>query len=397
VTLTTDAYADLGRRIHDLGIDLTLAPCADINSNAANPVIGVRSFGCAAGLVARHVGAAVDGFRRGGVAVAAKHFPGHGDTTADTHHQMARVTASMAELNERELAPFAAAIDAGADAILTAHVVADALDTVPASLSGRWTEHLRAAMRFDGVIITDALDMDAVATGRGIVGVADAAVRALRAGADLLCLGSHFDAAMTDVAIDRVVTAINEGHLERSALEHSHKRISGLHLGPGETAASRGAAQVVADAAVVVDGALPAGPFAVLECRPAGNMASFNVSWGLADFLRDRGWPATTLTANDWNDTTVEALESAADRPVLVVVRDAGVHRWQRDVIEAAAQARPGRVVAVELGWPSTDRVDGVVYVVTHGAARSSAMAVLERLGVPVGAPLGVPLGVKEF
>jgi len=152
----------------------------------------------------------------GGVAVAAKHFPGHGDTTADTHHHMARVTASMAELSERELVPFAAAIDASVDAILTAHVVADALDTEPASLSARWSEHLRG-MGFDGVIITDALDMDAVARGRGVDGVADAAVLALRAGADLLCLGSNFDAAMTNAVIGLVVAGIDHGQLDRVA------------------------------------------------------------------------------------------------------------------------------------------------------------------------------------
>jgi len=385
-SLTADAYADLGSRIHSLGIDITLAPCADINSNALNPIIGVRSFGSTADVVARHVVAAVEGFHRGGVSVAAKHFPGHGHTTADTHHHIARVEASMAELTERELVPFAAAIEAGVDAILTAHVIADALDEAPASLSARWTEHLRTTMSFEGVIITDALDMDGVALGRGIVGVTDAAVRALQAGADLLCLGSNFDAAMTNAVIDRVATALDSGQLERTLLEHSCKRIGGLHQSRRPNPpTSNDAARRVAEAAIVVDGPLPNGPYTVLECRPPGNMACFNVTWGLADTLRERGWPVALLTARDRIDAICAAqLEAAADLPVLVVVRDAGMHEWQSRVIEAAAEARPNSVVAVEFGWPSAERVDGVVYVVTHGAARSSATAVLDRLGLPL-------------
>jgi len=382
--LTADAHAALGARIHGIGIDLTLAPCADINSNALNPIIGVRSFGSTADLVARHVVAAIDGFHRGGVAVAAKHFPGHGDTTSDTHHHTARVAGTIAELAERELVPFAAAIDAGADAILTAHVVAAALDDAPTSLSARWNDHLRG-MGFDGVIITDALDMDAVADGQGVAGVADAAVQALRAGADLLCLGSNFDAAMTKLVIDRVVAGLKDGHLDRTLLEHSRKRIVALHPSPrAAVATSNDAARRAADAAITIDGPLPIGPYTVLECRPPGNMACFNVAWGLADTLRERGWRVAFLTAADPIDAICTAeLDAAGDMPVLVVVRDVGTHPWQTKVIAAAAQARPHAVVAVEFGWPSADRVDGVVYIVTHGAARSSALAVLDRLGLP--------------
>ena len=127
------------------------------------------------------------------------------------------LTASMATLVKRELVPFAAAIEAGVDSILTAHVVAGAVDDAPVSVSRFWADHLRA-MGFDGAIITDALDMDAVAEGRGIAGVADAAVRALGAGADFLCLGSNFDDSMTSMVIDRIVAAIDAGQLDRTEL-----------------------------------------------------------------------------------------------------------------------------------------------------------------------------------
>jgi beta-N-acetylhexosaminidase len=381
VALTAAAFESLGYRVRSLGIDLVLAPVADINSNPRNPIIGVRSFGTTADIVSRHVVAAVDGMRDGRVSVCAKHFPGHGDTSADTHLGPARITAPMETLNERELMPFAAAIGSGVDAILTAHLVAEALDFAPVSLSAAWTEHLRA-MGFEGTIITDALDMDAVAEERGIDGVADAAVRALEAGADFLCLGSNFDEAMTNVVIDYVVTALDNGQLDRLQLKLSRERIATLRRPLTERTAVPNVASIeVAKRAIVVDGELPAGPYAVLECRPPGSMACFNVTWGIAKQLGELGWPASTIVASDPIEATSAALlETAGDMPVLVVVRDAAVHAWQSSVIDALVLARPDSVVVVELGWPGARPAGSAAYIVSHGAARSSANAVIDRL-----------------
>ena len=380
--LTADAYADLGSRIRRLGIDLTLAPCADINSNPRNPIIGVRSFGTTAADVSRHVVAAVEGFQRGGVAACAKHFPGHGDTSADTHREPAQVNSTAEELWQRELRPFAAAIEAGVDAILTAHVVAAAVDSDPASLSAAWNGQLRKQMGFEGVIITDALDMEAVAEGRGIAGIAHASVRALSAGADLLCLGSNFDGPMTATVIDHVVDALVDGRLSLTSLERSRERIVELHRRPSaRPPAAAAAAENVARRAVVIDGAIPSGPFVVFECRPPGSMASFNVAWGLADDLRSRGWPIALLTASDqFESICLSELSAAPDLPVLVVVRDACLHPWQTKVIDCALRARRGSVVVVELGWPSLPRSPEFTTIVSHGAARSSALAVLDLL-----------------
>ena len=167
--------------------------------------------------------------------------------------------------------------------MLTAHVVASAIDAEPVSLSRQWTEYLRGPMGFDGVIITDALDMDAVAEGRGTDGVADAAVRALRAGADLLCLGSNFDESMTDAVIDRVVAALDDAELKPAELERSVERIAALRrpsspLATTHPEAGMRAAQRVAQGAIDVAGRLPAGPFAVLEC---GRVAAclLHVTW----------------------------------------------------------------------------------------------------------------------
>lgn len=389
VELTEQAFAALGSRLHALGIDLTLAPVADVNSNPQNPIIGVRSFGSDASLVSRHVAAAVRGFRSGGVCVAAKHFPGHGDTNADTHLGTAVLDASLDVLDGRELLPFRAAIDDGAEAVLTAHIVATALDDQPVSLSAAWTRHLRDAMGFDGVVVTDALDMDGVAGGRGVAGVADAAVRALDAGADLLCLGSKFDAAMTETVVDAVVAAIDEGRFDRDDLRRRGVRVATL-LGRSSsvgldattvavaTGAGAAAARHVADAAISIDGTLPPGPYTVLECRPRLSMASFNVVWGVAGALAEHGWPTQLIGEGD----ALPPIDGdAGSGSVLVVVRDLGVHPWQRDVIEHCLAAGAPTVVA-ELGWPSRDALPDAIAasVVTRGASRASADALVARL-----------------
>jgi len=386
VELTRAAFARLGRRVRSLGIDLTLAPCADINSNPLNPIIGLRAFGPTADVVARHAVAAVDGFRSAGLAVCLKHYPGHGDTSADTHLEPARITASLDEMAARELVPFGAAIARGADAVLTAHLVADALDGAPVSLSARWTEHLRRTTGFSGVVITDALDMDAVALGRGIDGVADAAVTALAAGADLLCLGSNFDDVMTETVINATAAALASGGLDRSALCQSASRIANLRhraqANDGEEASDAvDAARIVASRAIHVDGPVPPGPYSVLECRPRLSMACFNVRWGVAEELAELGWPTATITAKDpVEERCTRFVHEAGNRPVLVVVRDAEVHAWQRDVVQRIVALRPVAVVVVEMGWPSADPVPGAIHVVTYGASRSSADALIGRL-----------------
>ena len=229
-TSTAAAYAGLGQRSRGLGIDLTLAPCADINSEPAQPdhrrsLVRRDRRRVSLGTSSRRSTASTPAAS----ASCAKHFPGHGDTSADTHLGPARVDC----------------IDVDADA--SASWCRSPLRSMPAStrsspptswptrstiapvsLSAAWTEHLREAMGFDGVIITDALDMDAVAEGRGIDGVADAAVRALQAGADFLCLGSNFDEAMTSTVVDRVVAALDDAQLERTALDRSRDRIAAL-------------------------------------------------------------------------------------------------------------------------------------------------------------------------
>ena len=186
--LTRAVGRHVGAELASLGITMTLAPVADVNSRADNPVIGTRSFGADPSLVATHVAAWTEGLQETGVAACVKHWPGHGDTDLDSHLALPRVDATDDVLAERELVPFASAVKAGAAAVMTSHVVVSAWDAdSPATLSAASLGRLRHDLGFAGVIVSDALDMAGASAGRGIP---EAAVLALAAGCDLLCLGT---------------------------------------------------------------------------------------------------------------------------------------------------------------------------------------------------------------
>ncbi|NTV39889.1 MAG: glycoside hydrolase family 3 protein, partial [Demequinaceae bacterium] len=203
-TLTRGVAELVGLELRRVGVGLALAPDADVNSNADNPVIGVRSFGSDPAAVALHTAAWTEGLQSTGVAACAKHFPGHGDTSQDSHVALPVVSADEATLRSRELVPFRAAIAAGTRTIMTSHIVVPALDPDhPATFSHRiLTGLLREELGFEGVIVTDALDMVGASGERGIPA---AAVAALVAGADLLCIGTR----NTDAQIGEIAAAID--------------------------------------------------------------------------------------------------------------------------------------------------------------------------------------------
>lgn len=260
-----------------VGIHMAFAPVADVNSNPANPIINVRSFGEDPAAVARFVGAAVRGLEAHGMLAVAKHFPGHGDTETDSHVGLPVVNAGWPRLDAVELAPFRAAIAAGATGIMSSHIALPALAPSgrPATLEPAiLTGVLRDSLRFRGLVVTDALDMAGVVEG---VGGAEAAVRALEAGADLLLMPADPGAA-----IDAVVAAVEGGRLEASRIDASVRRILALkrrlglfqHRSPapdsialvvGAAASQRLAADIAARALVLVrDG----GEIDSLRARP---------------------------------------------------------------------------------------------------------------------------------
>ena len=194
-TLTYDLHSALAEELAAVGVNFNLAPVCDVDSNPANPVIGDRAFGRSAAVVARHATAAIAGLRAGGVLACAKHFPGHGDTATDSHHELPVLPHDLGRLEEVELAPFRAAIAAGVDAVMTAHVRFDALDaTVPATLSRAvMTTLLRddLARGTDLVVVSDDLLMRAVSDRWP---VEESAILAVDAGCDLLLICSDPDA-----------------------------------------------------------------------------------------------------------------------------------------------------------------------------------------------------------
>jgi beta-N-acetylhexosaminidase len=223
--LTRRVYRALGSELADIGVNLDFAPVADLNSNARNPVIGLRSFGDDPSTVAEQVRAAVLGLHEAGIGATAKHFPGHGDTTVDSHEALPSVQSDRAQLLSREFVPFRAAIDANVDVMMTAHVLLPALtgDKLPATLSRFVLEDiLRKELGFQGVICTDDMQMRAIADAYG---PGEAAVRALQAGADLV-LFSSFKAAL--VAEKTLAEAVGDGRLDVSRVEASLKRIESL-------------------------------------------------------------------------------------------------------------------------------------------------------------------------
>jgi beta-N-acetylhexosaminidase len=392
VALTEAVYAALGADLAALGITLNLAPAVDVNTAADNPVIGTRSFGADTALVARHAAAAVTGLQSAGVAACAKHFPGHGSTRLDSHHELATVDAPAGLLAERDLPPFAAAIAAGVRAIMPGHLrVPELTGDLPASLSpAALTGLLRGELGFTGVIVSDGLEMRAVSDVYGIPG---AAVMAVLAGTDLLCLGRDQDWQMYADVRAALVTAVASGRMPARRLEEAAARVAGLRAwttavqarGGRENGAAAEIGLAAARRAVRVDG-VPQPlhrPF-VVEIVPPANMAAGAVPWGLGAWVPavslrriSTGEPAASLAAS-----IDGLLAEAAGRSLVIVVRDAHRYPAAADVASQILAARPDAVV-VEMGLPVWRPVAGL-YLATFGAARTSSRAAAEVLGLAV-------------
>ncbi len=204
-----------------VGIHLAFAPVADVNSNPNNPIINTRSFGGDPHAVARLVSATIHGIRDNGMFATAKHFPGHGDTETDSHLSLPTITAGWNRFDTLELVPFRAAIGAGVDAVMSAHIALPALDPGqqrPGTLSPPvLTGILRDSLQFKGIIATDALQMGAIVKE---VGADEAPVLAFLAGSDLLLMP-------TDVgqAIDAMVRAVESGRITLARVDQSVRKI----------------------------------------------------------------------------------------------------------------------------------------------------------------------------
>jgi len=392
IGLTTDIYRALGSDLAAAGINTNLAPSADVNSAADNPVIGTRSFGADTDLVARHAGAAVTGLQAVGVAACAKHFPGHGSTRADSHHMIAAVDGDLEQLRQRDLPPFAAAIAAGARAIMPGHLLVPGLTGgLPATWSATaLTGLLRGELGFTGAIVCDALEMRAVSDPHG---VPEAAVRAVAAGVDLLCLGRDQDEQMYLAVRAALAAAATEGTLPAARLEEAGRRVSALRswladrrrnadLAPAEAGDATQASLTAARRALRVCGLTrpPANPV-VVQFTSQTNIAAGTVPWGLGRWL-DGNIQRLDATQSEASlaSAVVGVLARAADRHLVIVVRDAHRRPAARTAIMLLLAADPSAIV-VEMGRPVWRPPSGA-YLATYGAARPNAQAAAEVLGL---------------
>ncbi|MFC7981430.1 glycoside hydrolase family 3 protein [Streptomyces sp. NPDC057336] len=390
VGLTREVAAELGRRLADCGVNLNWAPSADVNSNPDNPVIGVRSFGAGTDLVARHTAAYVTGLQSSGVAACTKHFPGHGDTGVDSHHAVPRIDVDGDVLAARDLVPFRAAIAAGSRAVMSAHILAPALDPDrPATLSRRvLTDLLRGELGYQGLIVTDGIEMRAIA---GTYGIERGSVLAIAAGADAICVGGGLSDEDTVRRLsDALVAAVRSGELPEERLADAAERVRAL---AGWAAANRpdGRTGDTADTEVGLraarralrltgaDGFTPlTEPPYVAALTPVANIAvGDETPWGIAAEL-SRLLPGTETGSFSGPDAGGEVLAAAGKRRIVAVVRDEHRHPWMAAALDTLLAARPDTLV-VEMGVPRAEP-RGSLHLATHGAARVCGRAAAEAV-----------------
>ncbi|MGW7169772.1 glycoside hydrolase family 3 N-terminal domain-containing protein [Streptomyces sp. NPDC054884] len=367
-----------GRELRAMGVRQNYSPVADVNVDPANPVIGVRSFGADPDAVAALVAAEIEGYRAAGVAATAKHFPGHGDTAVDSHTGFPVITHTRQEWEALDAAPFRAAVAAGVDSVMTAHIVVPSLDASgdPATLSRPVvTGLLREELGYDGVVVTDALDMAGVRTKYGDDRVP---VLALKAGVDQL-----LNPPRLDVAWNAVLKAVRDGELTVRRLDEAVLRILRLkerlglfddpytapdavartvgapeHLAAADLLAERTTTLLVNEGGVGgVGGVLPLSPrthpaLLVVGADPASPTGTTGPPTGvLAAALTAQGFRTTTLpTGTAPSAETIAQAVAAADGVAAVVVATYNVtaDSAQKTLVERlSATGRPVIAVAV--------------------------------------------------
>ena len=437
VALTQAVYRAIGADLAALGINFDLAPCADVLGTADSPAVGTRSFGADTSLVSRHTAAAVAGLQGACVAACTKHFPGHGRTGTDSHEAIATIEGGLADLRLVDLPPFQAAIRAGTLAIMPSHLrVPELTGDLPATVSAAAiTGLLRGELGFTGVIVSDALEMRAT---RDTFGIPGAAVLAVAAGTDLLCLGRDGSEDDYLAVRDALVAAVRDGALDGERLEEAADRVARLRGGLARARSAAPAGDTAGPGVGPAVGLVAArravslsGPHrtlrhpVIIEVEPRENIAAGRFGWGLAPWapagsvhrvspsgrllngaglgLADAahsgpadGGPADgdrvdgdrvdgdRVDGGPADGDRVDAagiLAAAAGRSLVAVVRDAHRDEQTRSLVSALLAARPD-LILVEMGLPFWRPPEGTSYLATYGASRASAHAAAESLGL---------------
>ncbi|TWU78597.1 hypothetical protein ED733_004513 [Metarhizium rileyi] len=389
-----DVAKATGEMLRYFGINMNYAPVGDVNNEPLNPVIGVRSLGDDPEKVSRFAVECAKGLRETGVAPCIKHFPGHGDTTVDSHYGLPVINKTRDELEKMELIPFRRAAAEGIEMVMTAHISLPKLSgsDLPATLSPEIIQMLRDDLKFEGVVMTDCLEMEGVRAGYGTV---EGSLMAFKAGVDnvMICHTYHVQAA----SIDRVCQAIHLGELSQTQIDASLKRLRDLKnkytnwnialaAQPSSNLASLGrknealAHTVYADATTIVrseNGFLPLSRTAStvfvspgINVPTSGAAASGEevlmktrvpwVSGAFGDSLRrynpgvvDIRFTESALTPEQWGQ-----VETA--QVVILATRNARESRYQKDLGLEIARRRVGKAFVCVATCSPYDFIDDV-------------------------------------
>ena len=383
VTLAERLGTLLGRDLALLGINVDLAPVADLSLQPHSTVIATRAYGDDPERVAAFAGAFARGLERGGVAATVKHFPGHGSTADDSHVVLPRIDADAPTLRARDLVPFQRVLASGAASlVLTAHVVVEAFDPDrPATLSPAvLTNLLRGELAYDGIVATDCLEMDAIAQS---VGTVPGAVLALAAGADLLWISHTRELAHQAAAA--IVSAVQNGEIPLVRLQEAYTRVHGLrerlakrtpYDGPVDENAPLEAARLAVTALRGETRLRPQKPVTVISfegtaadnAARSGDRAQPDETPSLSAALRRRGVKSEVMRvplepAPDDLDLLLEHVPALGDREFVIVTRDAHLHAAQATAVARILALAPDALIVSARSpydavlWPKARRI----------------------------------------
>jgi beta-N-acetylhexosaminidase len=362
--------AATARELAAVGINLDLAPVVDLALDPRNTVIGSRSYGAEPSLVAAMAAAVVEGFRDEGVLACAKHFPGHGSTDVDSHVALPRLRATRDELDRRDLVPFRAAIAAGCAAVMTAHALSAIDPGTPATLSrATLTDLLRGAMGFRGLVLTDALEMQALR--HPAVAPEEAGLAALRAGADLLVFEG--DIELVDATVARLDRALDAGEVSTERLAVSQGRLAaaraaiGTPAGPPARAVVGAAGHAARGRRVAGRGLAVSDPAGLLPLRAVPSVVDSPIGRAFAASV---GWPIA-------GDPGLVSL----DRFLVGVADEDGLDPGVTQALAGSASEAAGRVLVVPGGWqvpPGVSR--DVAVVLAYDLPKSLWALIADRL-----------------
>jgi beta-N-acetylhexosaminidase len=346
--LTYRSYHSMGTVLRELGVDITYAPVADVVAFENNPIVGVRSFGMSTDVVTRHIGQAVRGLQNAGVGACVKHFPGHGAVLEDSHHDLPHIKMGMAEYEAQHILPFKQAINTGVAGVMIGHLIVEALDKkLPASLSSKVIrDYLRGVLKFDGLVVSDALDMGAIG---GPTKIHESALKALTAGADLLCFSGMGDQSQFVLSsFAWIKSAIDSGSLSISSLEESEARITNWR----QKISSKSATSPSVDFKDLIQGfeisgsvELEAGVINLVEIGTKPTIAAGDVSWGMHRELRAVGI-ACDIHASD--------AESLSTKKLVVAFRDAYRDAPLLATLNRLYDRYP-EAIFIDMGWPTRE------------------------------------------